>query len=124
MAERYPMHRDEARSRDGARLLAGLRAMRDRSRLAAARQAPRCNAWTRRGTLCQAPACAGRRRCRMHGGRSLAGAAHGRYVHGWQTREARAERRAVAALLRACDETLRELREVCGGAAGHQVDHG
>ena len=107
--------------RDSERLLAGLRAARDRSRLAAARRAPRCHARTRRGTLCQAPACAGRRRCRMHGGRSRAGPAHGRYRHGWFTRQARAERQAVAALLHACDETLRELCEPCAGQPGREV---
>lgn len=32
--------------------------------------APRCLARTRRGTRCQAPACRGKRRCRLHGGRS------------------------------------------------------
>ena len=52
----------------------------------------------------------------MHGGRSLRGAEHGRFVHGWQTHEVRAERRAVAALFRACDQTLRELRGKPGNA--------
>lgn len=32
--------------------------------------APRCGARTRRGTACQCPALRGRRRCRLHGGRS------------------------------------------------------
>ena len=32
------------------------------------RQSPRCGARTRKGTACQAPAVAGKRRCRMHGG--------------------------------------------------------
>lgn len=32
--------------------------------------APRCMARTRRRTPCQAPACRGKRRCRLHGGRS------------------------------------------------------
>lgn len=32
--------------------------------------APRCGARTRRGTPCQCPAIRGRRRCRLHGGRS------------------------------------------------------
>jgi hypothetical protein len=32
--------------------------------------APRCEARTRRGTVCQCPAMRGRRRCRLHGGRS------------------------------------------------------
>ncbi len=99
---RDPMHRD------ASRLLAGLAATRDRSRLAAARQAPRCYARTRRGTLCQAPACVGRRRCRIHGGRSLADTEHPRYVHGSATTAARNERRAIATLLRIYKRTVRE----------------
>ena len=35
---------------------------------------PRCGARTRRGTPCQAPAVAGKRRCRMHGGAKGSGA--------------------------------------------------
>jgi len=38
-------------------------------------------------------------RCRMHGGASLSGAAHGRYTHGNFTREAIARRKALNALL-------------------------
>ena len=34
------------------------------------KSAPRCGARTRRGTACQCPALRGRRRCRLHGGRS------------------------------------------------------
>ena len=30
---------------------------------------PRCGTKTRRGTLCQAPAISGKKRCRMHGGK-------------------------------------------------------
>ena len=33
-------------------------------------KAPRCGAKTRRGTPCQCPAMAGKRRCRLHGGKS------------------------------------------------------
>ena len=60
--------------------------------------APRCGGRTRRGTSCQCPAIRGRRRCRLHGGRStgprtLSGAKrqraavlkHGRYS--WVERE-------------------------------------
>jgi glucans biosynthesis protein len=38
--------------------------------LSAARAAPRCLARTRRGTPCQLPAIRGRKRCKLHGGRS------------------------------------------------------
>jgi hypothetical protein len=48
---------------------------REPSRL---RQAPRCLARTRRGTLCQSPAVAGKTRCRMHGGASGSGAPKGK----------------------------------------------
>ncbi len=99
MPARDPMHPDASRPV----------AARDRA-LALARQAPRCYARTRRGTLCQAPACVGRRRCRMHGGHSLQGAAHPRYQHGHATNAVRAERGGIVALLRACKGTLAELR--------------
>jgi hypothetical protein len=72
--------------------------------------APRCGAQTRRGTECLGPAMRGKRRCRMHGGRSAgprtpeglercrrANWTHGR--HSVATRQARAE--AIAASLAA-----------------------
>lgn len=40
-------------------------------------EAPRCGARTRKGTPCQAPAVAGKARCRMHGGAHGSGAPHG-----------------------------------------------
>src|SRR5215471_8544936 len=49
--------------------------------------APRCGATTRQGTPYQAPACRGKRRCRMHGGTNPGAArnnqhavTHGRYT--------------------------------------------
>jgi len=45
-------------------------------------------------------------RCRMHGGRSRSGTAHGRYRHGRATREAIAMRQYVTALIREAHEVL------------------
>jgi hypothetical protein len=63
---------------------------------------PRCGARTRRGTLCQSPAVAGKTRCRMHGGAAGSGAPKGRrngkYRHGGFTIEAIDERRRLASL--------------------------
>lgn len=72
-------------------------------------QAPRCNAQTRRGTLCQSPTIRGKLRCRMHGGADGVGAPEGNRnarKHGHYTAEAIACRRKVAALLRICREHL------------------
>jgi hypothetical protein len=58
----------------------------------------RRGARARSGRLCQAPAVAGKRRCRMHGGAKGSGAPLGNQnalKHGMHTREAIAERRAV-----------------------------
>ena len=60
---------------------------------------PRCGARTRIGGCCRAPGMCNVR-CRMHGGRSLSGTAHGRYRHGRATREAIAMRQYLAALVR------------------------
>jgi len=49
-------------------------------------------------------------RCRMHGGCSRSGTAHGRYRHGQATREAIAMRRYVAALMREAREMLTGLQ--------------
>lgn len=54
------------------------------------RASPRCGAKTRKGTPCQAPAVAGKARCRMHGGASGSGAPKGNQnalKHGMYTRE-------------------------------------
>lgn len=68
----------------------------------------RCNARTRRHTLCQSPAMANGR-CRMHGGCSLAGREHGRYRTGFYTKAAIAGRRALRAAIASCKETLAAL---------------
>ena len=77
-------------------------------------QAPRCCAQTRRGTLCQQAAVGGRKRCRMHGGADGVGAPRGNQnalKHGRCTAEAVAQRREVAALLRACRDQLDAMRD-------------
>jgi hypothetical protein len=64
---------------------------------------PRCHARSKRtGKPCRAPAVAGWKVCRNHGagGGAPRGERNGNYRHGLYTREARAERREIAALLR------------------------
>jgi hypothetical protein len=76
------------------------------------RQSPRCGARTRSGTSCQAPAVAGKRRCRMHGGAAGAGAPRGNrnaLKHGLSTREVIEQRKAVNALLRRSRKILEEI---------------
>ncbi len=68
-------------------------------------RAPRCGARTRAGTPCKAPALRNGR-CRLHGGKSLSGSAHGRYRTGEYTREAIARRKALNALLRRARQIL------------------
>jgi len=45
--------------------------------------ARRCGSKTRCGAPCRNLAVRGMKRCRMHGGKSLAGIAHPNYKHGW-----------------------------------------
>lgn len=74
--------------------------------------APRCGAKTRWGPPCRAPAVAGRRRCRMHGGAKGSGAPLGNsnaLKHGLHTREQMALDKELAALMRAARETLRAI---------------
>ena len=66
---------------------------------------PRCGARTRSGRPCKAPAMRNGR-CRMHGGASLSGPAHGRYKHGYFTKEAIEGRRRLRELLRMAREFL------------------
>ena len=68
--------------------------------------ASRCGARTRRGTPCGCPAMRGKKRCRMHGGRSagprtaegLARIRAARTAHGFYTAESKAARRYAAAI--------------------------
>ena len=67
------------------------------------RTSPRCGAKTRKGTPCQAPAVAGRKRCRMHGGAQGSGAPKGNQnalKHGLYTAEAKALNKHIRQLLR------------------------
>ncbi len=69
--------------------------------------APRCGARTRSGCPCQAPAIRGKRRCRMHGGRStgprtaegLARLRAARTTHGGHTPEGRAFHRHTLTMI-------------------------
>jgi hypothetical protein len=86
-------------------------------------QSPRCGARTRPGTPCRQPAVAGKVRCRMHGGTDGIGAPPGNQNalrHGRYTAEAIAQRREVAALLRACREQL-GAQQRSGGAGAPQT---
>jgi hypothetical protein len=78
-------------------------------------RAPRCLARNRRGTPCQSPAVKGRKRCHIHGGADGGGALPGNrnaLKHGRYSAEAIAQRRAVAALLRACRDQLDSMRDL------------
>lgn len=73
------------------------------------RQTPRCGARTRKGTPCQAPAVAGKARCRMHGGAAGSGAPKGNQNalrHGYHTEEAKDFRRYVRLVLKSGYEQL------------------
>ena len=64
---------------------------------------PRCGAKTRSGKPCRSPAVDGKKRCRMHGGAPGSGAPRGNknaVKHGLYTREAIAQRRQLAELIR------------------------
>src|SRR5438046_4856011 len=79
--------------------------------LNAARNADRCGARTRRGTICQSPAMTNGR-CRIHGGRSPGaprGERNGRWRGGFYTPEVQAERRWLRNLIRQMRETMDEL---------------
>ena len=75
------------------------------------RSAARCGAKTRSGRSCQAPAVAGRARCRMHGGAKGSGGPRGRrngnYKHGRYTAEAKQRRLQLTQWIR---NQLRETR--------------
>jgi hypothetical protein len=78
-------------------------------------QAARCGARNRRGMSCQSPAMKGRSRCRFHGGAEQSGGQPGNrnaFRHGRYSAEAIAQRREVAALLRACRDQLGALCDV------------
>ncbi len=64
-----------------------------------------CGAKTRHGTRCRQPAMRNGK-CRLHGGKSLSGKAHGRYRHGLFTKEAIEQKKTVSALLKAVKELI------------------
>jgi hypothetical protein len=75
----------------------------------------RCCARTRCGTPCRQPAVSGKVRCRMHGGGEGSGGQPGNrnaLKHGHYTAEAVAQRREVAALIRACRDRLGSMCDV------------
>jgi glucans biosynthesis protein len=72
---------------------------------------PRCGAKTRKQTLCLSPATHGKKRCRMHGGAKGSGAPKGNrnaLKDGYTTREAKAERQEIRALIKLCREFIDE----------------
>jgi hypothetical protein len=74
---------------------------------------PRCGARTRKGTFCQSPAVAGKKRCRMHGGAVGSGAPRGNsnaLKHGRHSMEAITARRKVRDLIKQCRLLLQELK--------------
>ncbi len=71
----------------------------------------RCCARTRQGGSCRQPAMKNGR-CRLHGGKSLSGAAHGRYVTGKYTKDALESGRQIDDLLRKCRDSLKQFRLV------------
>ena len=76
------------------------------------RAAQRCEAKTRSGQPCRAPAANGKGRCRMHGGAKGSGAPLGNQNalrHGLYSREHLDWRREMNALLRELNGTLDEL---------------
>lgn len=76
------------------------------------RSSPRCGAKTRRGTPCQAPAVAGRTRCRMHGGASGSGAPKGNknaLKHGLYTQESKEMRQLIRTLERRTRDIIEEI---------------
>jgi hypothetical protein len=78
------------------------------------RSAARSGAKTRSGKPCQAPAVAGRARCRMHGGAKGSGGPKGRrngnYKHGRYTAEARQTRQRITDQLREARALMKRLR--------------
>lgn len=75
-------------------------------------EAPRCGARTRKGTPCQAPAVAGKARCRMHGGARGSGAPPGNQnalKSGLYTAESLALRRHVTQLIRRSRKVIAEM---------------
>lgn len=75
------------------------------------RASPRCGAKTRKGTPCQSPAVAGKKRCRMHGGAKGSGAPicnQNAYKTGLHTAEAKAFKKHIRDLMRESRNLIEE----------------
>lgn len=75
---------------------------------------PPCGARTRAGGICRRPSVPGRSRCIAHGGAAAAGAPKGRQnalKHGAHTAAAKAERKALNAMIREGWRTVREIEK-------------
>ena len=72
---------------------------------------PRCLARNRQGNPCQAPAMRGKRRCRLHGGKSTGPpkGSQNALKHGYYTAEAIASRRYIRELIRESNQLMGEL---------------
>lgn len=76
------------------------------------RTSPRCGARTRKGTPCQAPAVAGKARCRMHGGARGSGAPIGNrnaLKHGMYTRESLDFQKHIRSLIKNGKELIEKV---------------
>jgi hypothetical protein len=77
----------------------------------------RCGARTRRGTRCQAPAMRGKKRCRLHGGKStgprtpegLERSRKARWKHGLRSAQAIAQRRSAMTACRLLRRLIAEM---------------
>lgn len=75
------------------------------------RNAPRCGAKNRQGNPCQLPAMRGKKRCRLHGGKSTGAPGNkNAWKHGYYSGEAVEARRATTALIRESCQYLASVR--------------
>ena len=77
-------------------------------------ESPRCGAKTRSGKPCRSPSVAGKKRCRMHGGAEGSGAPKGNqnaFKHGYYSKAAIEERRAIKMLIREAKSFLNEIKD-------------
>lgn len=76
---------------------------------------PRCGARTRSGAPCQAPAVAGKARCRKHGGAAGSGGQAGNqnaWKDGFYSAGEKAQRRRIMDFVRECNRVLEEIGKV------------
>ena len=77
-------------------------------------ESPRCGAKTRSGKPCRSPSVTGKKRCRMHGGAEGSGAPKGNqnaFKHGYYSKVAIEERRAMKRLIREAKSFLNEIKD-------------